>query len=216
MLVLGPRDAAGDAARHSQCHPSSCPRAWGEQGGVEHLGRVAWGLPKGMEEPNPLRVSCPITEEDSLLRDLRLGKAMNSTGKMVHDRNITPWLAISLARSAAVGKHARVEPAWAGRGECQAGFNPPSHGLMQTPARAGNRCCQRGHILQSRCSSSRRSRPGLAGRVRVQPLLVSIPGLQKVQICLSNSDLGRQERQLQYAFSYIHTYFGLPLRVISY
>lgn len=124
---------------------------------------------------------------------------------MIRDRNITQWPFAALASSAALGRHAHVEPAWASRAEYQEGFNPPSsHSSMRTPARADSRCRRRGRSLQPPCSSSRHSWPGLAERERVQPLLVSIPGLQKVQICFSNSDLGRRERQLQHAFLYIH------------
>lgn len=130
---------------------------------------------------------------------------MNSTGKMSHDRNITQWLFITFVSSAAVGKHSHVELAWAGRGEYQEELNPCcSHGSMQTPVRAGNHCCWQGCTLQPRCSSSRSSWLGLTERVRVQPLLVFIPGLQKVHIFFCNSDLGKQERQLQHAFLYIH------------
>lgn len=108
---------------------------------------------------------------------------MNSTGKMIHDRNITRWLFTTFVSSAAVGRHSHVELAWAGRAEYQEELNPcSSHSSMQTPVRADNHCRWQGRTLQLRCSSSRRSWLRLTERVRVQPLLVSIPGLQKVHI----------------------------------
>lgn len=106
---------------------------------------------------------------------------------------------------AATGKCAHVELVWAGKGGHLERFNPSSsHGLTPTPARMDNHCHPQGLALQLLCSSSRHSWLGQAERVRVQPLLVSIPGLQKVQTCFSNSDFGRQQRQLQHSFSYIH------------
>lgn len=86
---------------------------------------------------------------------------MSSTGKMIHDINITQWLFIACVSCAAAGRHAGEEMAWAGRGGHQERFNPlSSRGLIQTPARADNHCRQHGHTLQPHCSSSRHSWPG--------------------------------------------------------
>lgn len=110
---------------------------------------------------------------------------------MIHGRNIFRWLTISLVSSVAVGRQSL------GARGCNA--SPSSHGL-----RPGLATTASGTHPAPRRSSSRHCRPGLADRVRVQPALVSVPGLQKVHVCFSNSDLGRRGRQLQQAFLYIH------------
>lgn len=69
--------------------------------------RAARRLPKGTSGASPFWVSCPIAEDDSLLRDLRLGNVMNSTGTVIQDRKVTRWRFITLVSSAGTGRKGR-------------------------------------------------------------------------------------------------------------
>lgn len=179
------------------------PGLGSEQGESLAPGKEMWGHQRGLSSP---------TLDDSPAPSQR---TVPCFGMCDSARQWTPqekWFLTELLPSgnnfmcpSAMGKFARVGLVWAGKGGHLEGFNPSfSHGSTPTPARVDSHCHCWGRALQLLCSYSRHSWLGQAQRVRVQPLLVSIPGLQKVQICFSNSDLGRQQRQLQHSFSYIH------------